>query len=43
MDILGEPSLSDSGEPRLGNLGAADLVINGTLVEIKLSLYGKVT
>ncbi|XP_038986983.1 uncharacterized protein LOC103722332 isoform X2 [Phoenix dactylifera] len=41
VDILGEPSLSDSGEPRLGNLGAADLVLNGTIVETKLSIYGK--
>lgn len=42
VDILGEPINSlDSGGPRLGRLGTADLVINGTLVETKLSIYGK--
>ncbi|XP_073012998.1 uncharacterized protein [Typha latifolia] len=44
MNILGEPvnSLSEYSGQRLSNLAAVDLVINGTLVEAKLSIYGKV-
>ncbi|KAH7682946.1 Vacuolar protein sorting-associated protein 13 [Dioscorea alata] len=44
IDVLGEPvdGLSKPGGPQFDNLGKADLVINGTLVELKMSIYGRV-
>lgn len=44
MDILGELVIgrSDSSGGRSSNLGTADLVINGSVIETKLSIYGKV-
>ncbi|KAG2314342.1 hypothetical protein Bca52824_017464 [Brassica carinata] len=43
-DVLGHTSDGDGDfhEPQTGNLKAADLVINGALVETKLYLYGKI-
>ncbi|KAK8929011.1 hypothetical protein KSP39_PZI017866 [Platanthera zijinensis] len=43
MNILGDQitNLSESVTPRHGSTGQADLVISGTLVEIKLSIYGQ--
>ncbi|XP_059643008.1 uncharacterized protein LOC132284858 [Cornus florida] len=43
VNILGESSTAaaDPVEPHASNLKAADLVINGALVETKLSIYGK--
>lgn len=41
-DVLGQTSDGDFHEPQTRNLKAADLVINGALVETKLYLYGKV-
>lgn len=34
--------LVDFSESRTSNDGAADLVVNGSVVETKLSVYGKV-
>ncbi|KAK1307202.1 hypothetical protein QJS10_CPA10g01570 [Acorus calamus] len=43
LDILGESSssLSEYDGARVSNLATADLVINGSLIETKLSIYGK--
>ncbi|XP_018509312.2 uncharacterized protein LOC103833252 isoform X4 [Brassica rapa] len=43
-DVLGHTRDGDGDfhEPQTGNLKAADLVINGALVETKLYLYGKI-
>ncbi|KAJ0228735.1 Vacuolar protein sorting-associated protein 13 [Hirschfeldia incana] len=41
-DVLGHTSDGDFHEPQSENLKAADLVINGALVETKLYLYGKI-
>ncbi|CAH2036004.1 unnamed protein product [Thlaspi arvense] len=43
-DVLGQTSDGDGDFPetQTGNLKAADLVINGALVETKLYLYGKI-
>lgn len=44
MDIFAESGNTSTqySEEILGNLGSSDLVINGTLIETKLSIYGKV-
>ncbi|TYI07189.1 hypothetical protein ES332_A10G210100v1 [Gossypium tomentosum] len=43
VDILGETSdgISESDDPQTRNSKAADLVINGAVVETKLYIYGK--
>ncbi|KAL9249938.1 Intermembrane lipid transfer protein VPS13-like protein [Drosera capensis] len=43
LDIFGysTPAVSEFSEARVSNLKAADLVINGTLMETKLFIYGK--
>ncbi|GAB2216278.1 hypothetical protein Droror1_Dr00024048 [Drosera rotundifolia] len=43
LDIFGysTPAVSEFSEGRVSNLKAADLVINGTLMETKLFIYGK--
>ncbi|CAN4121397.1 unnamed protein product [Withania somnifera] len=43
MDILGElgDGITDNAESRTINARTADLVVNGTLIEMKLSLYVK--
>ncbi|PRQ39555.1 putative vacuolar protein sorting-associated protein [Rosa chinensis] len=43
VDVLGETidRVAEFGEPQTGNSKTADLVINGALVETKLSIYGK--
>ncbi|KAK8671255.1 hypothetical protein V6N13_037855 [Hibiscus sabdariffa] len=43
VDILGETSagISESDDPQTRNSKAADLVINGAVVETKLCIYGK--
>ncbi|WOL14400.1 hypothetical protein Cni_G23180 [Canna indica] len=43
VDLFGESAntSSQSGEEIAGTLGTSDLVINGTLIETKLSIYGK--
>lgn len=40
MDMVGESM--NTSTPQLSDLATADLVINGTLIETKLSIYGKV-
>lgn len=45
MDIFGESvnnSSSQSSEDLFSIPGSSDLIINGTLIETKLSIYGKV-
>jgi len=44
IDMVGEQisGPQELATPRHSNLRTADLVINGSLVEMKLSLYGKV-
>lgn len=44
MNILGELSdgVMEIAEPRAANARTAELVVNGTLIEMKLSLYVKV-
>ena len=44
VDVLGESSddITEFGDPQASNLKKADLVINGALLETKLSIYGKV-
>ncbi|TYG99646.1 hypothetical protein ES288_A10G211800v1 [Gossypium darwinii] len=43
VDLLGETSdgISESDDPQTRNSKAADLVINGAVVETKLYIYGK--
>ncbi|XVF38939.1 hypothetical protein REPUB_Repub20aG0145800 [Reevesia pubescens] len=43
VDVLGEASdgISESDDPQTRNSKAADLVINGAVVETKLCIYGK--
>ncbi|XP_017974971.1 PREDICTED: uncharacterized protein LOC18603726 [Theobroma cacao] len=43
VDVLGETSdgISESDDPQTRNSKAADLVINGAVVETKLCIYGK--
>ena len=44
MNILGDvvSHPPESSTPRLNSLGSVDLVVNGSVIETKLSLYGKV-
>lgn len=44
VDILDglRDGLVDFGESRVSNAKAADLVVNGTVIETKVSVYGKV-
>jgi len=43
VNILGDPvSPPESSTPRLSSLGSVDLVVNGSVIETKLSMYGKV-
>lgn len=44
VDVFAESSedITEFGDPRAPNLKKADLVINGALLETKLSIYGKV-
>jgi hypothetical protein len=44
VNILGDPVSPppESSTPRLNSLGLVDLVVNGSVIETKLSLYGKV-
>jgi len=43
VNILGDPVSHppESSTPRLNSLGLVDLVVNGSVIETKLSLYGK--
>lgn len=44
VDVLDglKDGLVDFGESRVSHAKVADLIINGTVVETRLSLYGKV-
>ncbi|KAM3227150.1 hypothetical protein ACQJBY_059203 [Aegilops geniculata] len=43
LNILGDPfsSAPETSTPRLSSLGSVDLLVNGSVIETKLSLYGK--
>ncbi|XP_062223332.1 uncharacterized protein LOC133922148 [Phragmites australis] len=43
VNILGDPvsTPSELSTPRLSSLGSVDLVVNGSVIETKLSVYGK--
>ncbi|XP_015689233.1 uncharacterized protein LOC102707936 [Oryza brachyantha] len=42
VNILGDPvSTTEPSTPRLSSLGSVDLLVNGSVIETKLSLYGK--
>ncbi|EEC73142.1 hypothetical protein OsI_07167 [Oryza sativa Indica Group] len=42
VNILGDPvSTTEPSTPRLSSLGSVDLLVNGSVVETKLSLYAK--
>ncbi|XP_062219043.1 uncharacterized protein LOC133918926 [Phragmites australis] len=43
VNILGDPvsTPSEPSTPRLSSLGSVDLVVNGCVIETKLSVYGK--
>ncbi|WVZ75446.1 hypothetical protein U9M48_023496 [Paspalum notatum var. saurae] len=43
VNILGDPGSPppEPSTPRLSSLGSVDLVVNGSVIETKLSLYGK--